>query len=250
MILKTIKPQKYKKNQSAEYIRVYTQNADKLMDYLYDLPVSERLEYDDEAVKELLDLRFKAQKDLEELNKKESPENYTYVSYQMIKHKAKAKKISTIVAVKERMSYLSHILSKIDTRLAQFQEVSTSEKFLVAELEQATRELKDRLEEGIKKLNHDYCHDKSEHKHQNITIQIQRAREYPMTNLLIGLKRTSPNTMICSNPTREDKHPSLTVYLDTNTAFDYAIGKFYDSISLYMAINNTNFIDTIKILAS
>jgi hypothetical protein len=57
--------------------------------------------------------------------------------------------------------------------------------------------------------------------------------------------RSQSRLMYCS-PLREDSTPSFVVYLDTNTAFDFGIGQNYDVISLYQALHNTTFQETIN----
>jgi hypothetical protein len=80
----------------------------------------------------------------------------------------------------------------------------------------------------------------------------QQAMNYPISQILFefGYKPVNRgNRQMYYSFLRQEKSPSLVVYVDQNTAYDYGAGRYFNAISLYMELANANFKDTIKILS-
>ena len=81
--------------------------------------------------------------------------------------------------------------------------------------------------------------------------KLEKAKNYPIESIIPNQPKTrSQSRLMYCSPLREDSKPSFVVYLDTNTAFDFGIGQGYDSISLYQALYNTTFVETINQLSN
>ena len=248
MELKVIKPQIYKQGQSAEYIKQYIAKADQLIEYLYDLPVDERLEYDDDSVMGLQEWRRTAQKDLDELEGRGEPKNYKYLGYDKIKSEARKQGIATIVLVKQRMDYLRSILGKIDEKIDYLYDLPEHEKFLTTELEEQAKKLKENIEHGIQQLDREH---KNEMQNQKVNFDgtKEKALAYPIADLISSKPaKKGGNLWMYKSPLRDERTASFAVYTVNNTAYDFGTGTQFDSISLYMALNNCNFITAVKAL--
>jgi hypothetical protein len=253
-MVKIVKPQKYYPAQSIDYIQRYIANADVLIEYLYNLPVDERLEYDDDSILKLHNLRDIAQKDLDNLLKSDDFHDYKRMNYHQIVSQAKMQKVATIVVFKQRMDYLSTILAQVSYKLTDLSLVPDHEKFLVVDLEQQLKDLRQNIESEIHNLDQNHKQDQLENNKSNLDYEQlkQQAMSYPISQILFefGYKPVNRgNRQMYYSFLRKEKSPSLVVYVDQNTAYDYGAGKYFDAISLYMELANANFKETIKTLS-
>lgn len=72
---------------------------------------------------------------------------------------------------------------------------------------------------------------------------IERAKAYPIENLLTNVRNGKTN---CISGTHEDRHPSMDIR--NNFAYCYSCGWTGDVIAVYMKLNNTDFITSVKSL--
>lgn len=74
---------------------------------------------------------------------------------------------------------------------------------------------------------------------------IERAKQYPIENLLQNIRNNKIN---CISGSHADKHPSMDV--KNNFAYCYSCGFHGDAIGVYMKINSVDFITAVKALNS
>lgn len=79
-------------------------------------------------------------------------------------------------------------------------------------------------------------------------FDLERLKQIPMNSITEIL----PNGFFRNNPFRQEKSPSnsLFYYKKDNRCQDFATGKSYDSIDLFMAVNNCDFKTACKELSS
>jgi hypothetical protein len=244
MHLKVIKPQIYKPNQSVEYIKQYIARADQLIDYLYDLPVEERMEYDDDSIMELQELRRQAEGDLNNLVKpKNSLSNYKFQTFAELELDAAKENRSVAALVNLRLKYLQDTLLAVNLKISQLVDIPENEKFLVSDLLESNKKIKNKIEKEINQY--------SSFNFGNQKINIDQAKEkalaYPITDLIPHQSvKKGQNLHMYKSPLRDERTASFAVYTASNTAYDFGTGTKYDSISLYMALNNADFMTAIK----
>lgn len=72
-------------------------------------------------------------------------------------------------------------------------------------------------------------------------VDIERAKQYPLENLLTNIRHNKTN---CISGSHEDKHPSMDVR--NGFAYCYSCGWRGDSIAVFMKVNTVDFITAVK----
>lgn len=78
---------------------------------------------------------------------------------------------------------------------------------------------------------------------------IQRAREFPITDLVNAQLLQRGKTIACACPYHEDRTPSFHIYLDQNRGWCFGCNQGGDAISIAMRIHECSFREAVMMLA-
>jgi hypothetical protein len=96
-----------------------------------------------------------------------------------------------------------------------------------------------------------YLFSLKQQKQLNFKELINKAKEYPIINLLSNIQSSrGQKTIVIKSPLREDNKPSFVIYVNTNSAYDFALSESYDVIKLYQQLYNKTFKEAVLELSS
>lgn len=175
------------------------------------------------------------------------------LKYKHLYAQAKQFDMPFVLALQLRTEYLKKEIEKLETKITNLLEqillidcMTETEVLIWDELLETNQTKLVKFETELTELSQIEPFEKIDYQLEN-DEKVQRARLYPLENIIPSQpKQRGQSRLIYCSPVREDTTPSFVVYLDTNTAYDFGLGTSYDSISLYQAIHNTSFIDTIN----
>lgn len=169
--------------------------------------------------------------------------------------KSKEFNIPFVLALRLRLNYLEQAINYNVNKLSQLSLITLNEPFM-SKLELIIYEnIFSSITQRLDKFKAEWLEIQLIKPFESVTYndsnqKLEKAKNYPIEAIIPNQPkgRSQSRLMYCS-PLREDTKPSFVVYLNTNTAFDFGIGQGYDSISLYQAIYNTTFHETINQLS-
>ena len=80
----------------------------------------------------------------------------------------------------------------------------------------------------------------------NFQAKIQKAKTVPIKSIYPGKLRQTGKTLIGHCPLHDDRNPSFTVYLATNSWYCFAEGRGGDVITLLRNLYNLEFKDAVQ----